>query len=205
MARYIGPQHKLCRREGAPLCDSPKCPARGRRKYPPGAHGDKGYPRNLSIYGKQLRAKQRAKRMYGMMERQFRRTFREAKRLKGNTAENLLTLLESRLDNIIYRLGFADTRPQARQIVSHAHIMVNNKKIDVPSYIVRKEDVISLTSRASKRVFFQDRLAIIGKKERPVWLIWDDAKSQGKVVAEPEIVHLVDALEPNMVVELYSK
>ena len=205
MGRYTGPQHKLCRREGTPLCDSPKCPARGKRKYPPGVHGAKGYPRNLSVYGQQLRAKQRAKRMYGMLERQFKRFFEEATRLKGNTAETLLKMLESRLDNIIYRLGIAQTRPQARQFVTHGHILINGKKMDVPSYVVKKEDFISFRGRAEKSEFFKDCLAGMGKKDRAEWLLWDDAKKQAKVIGEPEIENLIEMLQPNMIVELYSK
>lgn len=205
MARYTGSKHKSCRREGEPLCDSPKCPARGKRKYPPGVHGIKGYPRNLSIYGQQLRAKQRAKRLYGLLERQFRRYFEKASRMKGNTAEHLLTFLELRLDNVVYRLGLADTRPQARQIVAHAHIMVNGKKVHVPSYIMRKEDTVSLTQRAARSSFFKDRIETIHKKDRPNWLLWDEKKHFGKIVGDPDLVTLTEVLEPNKIIELYSK
>src|SRR3989338_9124327 len=170
MGRYTGPQHKLCRREGTPLCDSPKCPARGKRKYPPGVHGAKGYPRNLSIYNKQLRAKQRAKRMYGMMERQFKRFFELAIQSKDATGDTLLKLLERRLDNAVYRSGLAETRPQARQMVNHAHITVNGKKINIPSYLVKVEDVIGLSPKAAKTPIYQDKLMVVTKKERPVWL-----------------------------------
>lgn len=205
MARYKGPIHKLCRREGISLCDSPKCPVRGKRKYPPGVHGVKGYPRSQSIYGKQLRAKQRAKRMYGMLERQFRKFFDHAAKTKGNTGENLLRLLESRLDNVVYRLGLAQTRRQARQIVNHRHILVNNRKVNIPSYITKKEDIITLSSQALKNHAFQDRLAALSKTERPGWLMWDDKNKTGKVVNDPDILYLADVLEPSMIVELYSK
>lgn len=205
MARYTGPMHKLCRREGMPLCDSPKCPARGKRKYPPGQHGIKGYPRTQSVYSKQLRAKQRIKRMYGILERQLRRFFEMSRQQKGNTAEHLVKLLENRLDNVVYRLGLADTRRQARQIVTHAHITVNNKKINVPSYIVKKEDMISVAPAARKTNYFQDRLMMMAKKDRPGWLAWDDTTNLGKVMSEPVIDDLMEALEPRMVVELYSK
>jgi len=206
MARYTGPIHKLCRREGVPLCDSPKCPARGKRKYPPGVHGPKrGYPRNQSVYAKQLRAKQRAKRMYGMMERQFKRFFNLAQKAEGNTGENLLKLLEARLDNVVYRLGFAQTRGQARQMVNHCHILVNQHKVNIPSYTVKPEDIISLSPKALKRSAFQDKLAMVAKAERPGWLVWDDKKQTGKIAQEPEITDLIEALEPSMIVELYSK
>ncbi|HBH46898.1 MAG: 30S ribosomal protein S4 [Candidatus Jacksonbacteria bacterium RIFOXYC2_FULL_44_29] len=206
MARYTGPMHKLCRREGIPLCDSPKCPARGKRKYPPGQHGPtKGYPRGQSIYSKQLRAKQRVKRLYGMLENQFRRFFEMAKQLKGNTGENLLKLLESRLDNAVYRVGLADTRRQARQLVTHAHIMINGKKINVPSYIIKAEDLITVAPRAVKTKYFDERLAVVGKKDRPAWLAWDDTKKVAKVVSEPDIRDLIESLAPKMIVELYSK
>jgi small subunit ribosomal protein S4 len=206
MAKYTGPIHKLCRREGVPLCDSPKCPARGKRKYPPGVHGPKrGYPRNQSIYAKQLRAKQRAKRMYGMMERQFKRFFRLAEKTEGNTGENLLKLLEARLDNVVYRLGLGGTRGQARQMVNHRHILVNQRKVNIPSYIVKPEDIISLSPKALKNSYVQDKLAITAKAERPGWLVWDDKKYIGKLTQEPEITDLIEALNPSMIVELYSK
>ena len=205
MARHTGPIHKLCRREGIPLCDSPKCPARGKRKYPPGVHGPKGYPRSQSVYSKQLRAKQRAKRLYGMLEKQFRRFFAMAMQSKGNTGENLIKLLESRLDNVVYRLGLADTRRQARQIVTHAHVRVNDKKVNIPSYLVKPEDFVSISTRAQKKPFFQERMGLISKKERPAWLAWDDAKNAGKVISEPMIDDMIESLQPSMIVELYSK
>ena len=189
-----------------PLCDSPKCPARGKRKYPPGAHGPKrGYPRSQSVYGKQLRAKQKAKRTYGMMERQFRRFFEEASRIKGNTAEHLVHLLESRLDNVVYRLGLADTRPQARQFVAHRHILVNGKKINIPSYIVKKEDIIAFSKEDLKKEAFQQKMGAVAKKTRPGWLTWDVLQEAGKVVDAPIVEDVVKALEPHVIVELYSK
>jgi len=205
MAKYTGPKHKLCRREGVPLCDSPKCPARSRRKYPPGAHGIKGYSRNMSIYGKQLRAKQKAKRLYGLLEKQFRRFFKMAQKAQGSTGENLLKLLESRLDNAVYRLGLAETRPQARQMVNHKHVLVNQKKINTPSYILNKEDIISIAPRALKSGFLKERLAVMDKKERPAWLAWDNKQNQAKVVSDPDISDLLSLLDPQMIVELYSK
>ena len=205
MSRYTGPTHKLCRREGVALCDSPKCPVHGKRKYPPGQHGVKGYPRGMSVYGQQLRAKQRAKRLYGVLERQFRRMFEIARVMKGNTAENLLGLLESRLDNVVYRLGFAETRPQARQFVTHDHIWVNGKKVNIPSYLIKKDDIISLSVRAMKHQYFKDKAESFAKKDRPSWLTFEPAKHTGKVVDSPNVVDLMEFLQPSMIVELYSK
>ena len=205
MARYTGPIHKLCRREGISLCDSPKCPARGKRKYPPGQHGSKGYTRGHSIYNQQLRAKQRAKRLYGMLERQFLKFFQKARHLEGNTGDNLLKLLERRLDNVVYRTGLAGTRPQARQMVNHKHVLVNGLSVNIPSYTVELEDMISLSPQANKSAALGERVLLVAKKERPAWIAWDDAKQVAKVVAEPEISELQTMLEPSMIVELYSK
>lgn len=205
MARYTGPKYKLCRREGVCVCDSPKCTSRGRRKYPPGMHGSRGYRGNMSGYAKQLRVKQRAKRLYGMMERQFERFFKEAFAMKGNTGENLLRLLERRLDNVVYRLGYAETRRQARQMVAHKHISVNGKVINIPSYIINLEDQIAIAPRALKSAALAERLESVTKKERPEWLAWDSGKKIGKIVSEPNIEQLVQILEPNTIVELYSK
>ena len=205
MGRYLGPIHKLCRREGMPLCDSPKCPARGRRAYPPGQHGAKGQRRAPSVYARQLRAKQRAKRMYCLLERQFRRFFDLAVKMKGATGDNLLRLLELRLDNAVYRLGLADTRRGARQMVTHKHIIVNGKNVGIPSYIVKIEDVIAFAPGAAKSQAFSERLSGLSKKPRPAWLLWDSGSNSGKVVTEPEITDLIEPLQPNMIVELYSK
>ncbi|MBI4359729.1 MAG: 30S ribosomal protein S4 [Candidatus Jacksonbacteria bacterium] len=207
MGRYLGPIHKLCRREGISLCDSPKCPARGKRAYPPGQHGPKGSrrSRSLSVYGKQLRAKQRTKRMYGLLERQFGRFFALAEKMKGNTGENLLRLLERRLDNVVYRLGLSETRMQARQMVTHGHIMVNGKNVSIPSFILDFENFVALTPRAAKNAAFAERLHTLAKKPRPAWLAWDPIEHLGKVAAEPDITDLIEPLQPNMIVELYSK
>ncbi len=187
------------------MCDSPKCTSRGRRKYPPGMHGSRGYRGNMSGYAKQLRAKQKAKRMYGMMERQFERFFKQALAMKGNTGENLLRLLERRLDNVVYRLGLAETRRQSRQMVAHNHISVNGKVVNIPSYIINLEDEIAITPRALKSAAFTERLENAVKKDRPEWLAWDSSTKIGKVAAEPNIEQIAMLLEPNTIVELYSK
>ena len=163
MARYTDAVCKLCRREGQKLflkgerCLGPKC-AIERRSFPPGDHGRKAaFRRKMSDFGTQLREKQKARRIYGVMERQFRRYFREASRRKGLTGSTLLSILESRLDNVVYRLGFADSRAQARQLVRHGHFEVNGRKTDIPSYIVNVGDVIAVRSNSNKKEYFKDR------------------------------------------------
>ncbi len=148
MARYIGPKHRLCRREGSPICGSAKCPVL-RNPNPPGQLPKK-HVRKLSEYGLQLREKQKTKRIYGVLERQFRRYAEEAQRAKGQTGEKLLQLLETRLDNLVYRLGFAPTRPAARQLVTHGHILVDGKKVNIPSYQVQPNQTIGVAAKSCK-------------------------------------------------------
>lgn len=143
--------------------------------------------------------------MYGLLERQFGRFFALAEKMKGNTGENLLRLLERRLDNVVYRIGLSETRPQARQMVTHRHIMVNGKNVSIPSFILGSEDTVALALRAAKSEAFTDRIAGIAKKPRPAWLAWDSRDNSGKVVADPDITDLIEPLQPNMIVELYSK
>lgn len=143
--------------------------------------------------------------MYRLLERQFRRFFELAAKMKGATGDNLLRLLERRLDNVVYRLGLAETRAQARQMVNHKHVSVNGKSVGIPSYVVNIEDTIGLTPRAVKSAAFSDRIAGIAKKPRPVWLAWDAGRNVGKVATEPDITDLIEPLQPNMIVELYSK
>ena len=161
MARYKDAVCKLCRREGEKLflkgerCLSPKC-AFERRPYPPGVHGRQAqFRRKESDYGRQLRAKQKARRVYGVLERQFRRYFREAEQTRGLTGTNLLVLLESRLDNVVYRLGFAASRPQARQLVRHGHFEVNGRKVNIPSYLVEPGDVVAVRAQQPAHGLFQ--------------------------------------------------
>ena len=178
MARYTGPVCKLCRREGEKLflkgqrCFSPKCPFERDRGYPPGEHGRMAQfrRRRLSDYSRQLREKQKAKRIYGVLERQFRRYFREAERRSGLTGDNLLTLLESRLDNVVYRLGFADSRPQARQLVQHGHFVVNGRRTNIPSYIIRPQDAIAVREGSRKRTYFKERAKVLEGAGVPDWL-----------------------------------
>ncbi|TYP50333.1 30S ribosomal protein S4 [Thermosediminibacter litoriperuensis] len=208
MARYTGPVCRLCRREGMKLylkgerCYTPKC-AIDRRGYAPGQHGQ--MKRKLSEYGLQLREKQKAKRIYGVLERQFKIYFEEAIRRKGVTGENLLRLLECRLDNVVYRLGFAKSRTQARQIVRHGHIEVNGRKVTIPSYQVRQGDVIAVREKSRSLDFFKE-MAEAGKARIvPEWLSVNYDTLTGEVVRMPNREDIDVPIQEHLIVELYSK
>lgn len=206
MARYTGPVCRLCRREGLKLylkgdkCYSDKCPV-ARRAYAPGQHGQSR--KKLSNYGVQLREKQKAKRIYGVLETQFRGYYEKADRMKGVTGENLLRLLEKRLDNVVFRLGFSSSRVEARQLVRHGHFTVNGQKVNIPSYQVSVGDVIAIkeSSRSSEKF---KALADVAKTT-PQWLEVDMDKLEGKVVAEPKREDIDIPVQETMIVELYSK
>ncbi|HHW21765.1 MAG TPA: 30S ribosomal protein S4 [Clostridiaceae bacterium] len=208
MARYTDASCKLCRREGQKLflkgerCYSNKC-AIGRRPYAPGQHG--ATKKKLSEYGIQLREKQKAKRFYGLLESQFRKYFEMANRKKGITGENLLQLLESRLDNVVYRMGFGTTRAEARQLVTHGHFDVNGKRLNIPSYIVKVGDTISVNDRGRKSVRFKEILEVTGAKVVPKWLEVDQENLKGKVVALPSREDIDLNVQEHLIVELYSK
>ena len=213
MARYTGPVCKLCRREGEKLflkgarCLSPKCSVE-RRTYPPGQHGrDAQFKRGRgSDYALQLREKQKARRIYGILERQFRRYFREALRRPGLTGSNLLTLLETRLDNIVYRLGWADSRPHARQLVMHGHITVNGRRTSIPSYLVRPGDVIGIREGSRKRAYFKELPAYMeDRPPAPEWLDINVATLEGKVMRTPERRDIDMPLNEQLIVEYYSR
>lgn len=211
MANYTDAVCKLCRREGQKLflkgerCLSPKC-AIERRNYPPGEHGKKAtFRRKVSDYGMQLREKQKARRIYGVMERQFRRYFREATRRKGLTGATLLTLLESRLDNVVYRLGFADSRSQARQLVRHGHFDVNGRKTNIPSYIVSVGDVITVRTNSQSKVYFKDRAQVMESSRVPDWLTVNLTNMSGSVQAEPSRENIEIPLNEQLIVEYYSR
>lgn len=213
MARYTGPVCKLCRREGEKLflkgarCLSPKCSVE-RRTYPPGQHGrDAQFKRGRgSDYALQLREKQKARRIYGILERQFRRYFREALRRPGLTGSNLLTLLETRLDNIVYRLGWADSRPHARQLVMHGHITVNGRRTSIPSYLVRPGDVIGIREGSRKRAYFKELPAYMeDRPPAPEWLDVNVATLEGKVMRTPERRDIDMPLNEQLIVEYYSR
>jgi len=208
MARYTGPVCKLCRREGEKLflkgdrCYSDKC-AMEKRPYPPGQAG-KRRPRE-SEYRLQLREKQKTKRMYGMLEKQFRSYYEEANRQEGITGENLLRLLETRLDNVVYRLGFAGSRSQARQSVRHGHIQVNGKRVDIPSYRVRAGDTVSIAPKAKDLLVIKSAIISNERSTVPGWLEVDIEKLQGSVISLPTRDQIDLTVKENLIVELYSK
>ena len=213
MARYTGPVCKLCRREGEKLflkgarCLSPKCSFE-RRSYPPGQHGkDAQFRRGrASDYALQLREKQKARRVYGILERQFRRYFREALRRPGLTGSNLLAILETRLDNVVYRLGWAESRNHARQLVQHGHIVVNGRRTNIPSYLVVPGDVITVREGSQKRTYFKELRSIIDDRPAPPeWLNMDAAAMQGTVVRIPERRDIDLPLNEQLIVEYYSR
>ena len=207
MARYTGPKCKLARREGTDLflksarrsLDS-KC----KLETKPGQHGVKSGMRQ-SDFGNQLREKQKLRRMYGLLERQFRRYFAEAARRKGSTGTNLLQLLESRLDNVVYRMGFGSTRAEARQLVTHCSILVNGKSQNVPSAVLRAGDVVSITERAKGQLRIQDSLQLAEKVGFPSWVEVDAKKMTGTYKGAPERSEFGQDINESLVVELYSK
>ena len=206
MARYIGPKCKLSRREGTDLylksarrsLDS-KC----KIESAPGQHGAKK-PR-LSGYGLQLREKQKIRRIYGVLERQFRRYFAEADRRKGSTGELLLQLLESRLDNVVYRMGFASTRAEARQLVSHKALMVNGQVVNIPSFQVKAGDVVSIREKAKKQVRIQEAMGLATQIGLPSWVSVDATKLEGTFKNVPDRAELYSDINEQLVVEFYSK
>ncbi|HBU12098.1 MAG TPA: 30S ribosomal protein S4 [Clostridiales bacterium] len=208
MARYTGPVCRLCRREGAKLflkgdrCYSQKC-AFTMRPTPPGQHGQ-GRRGKMSEYGTQLREKQKVKRAYGVLESQFRKYFELATKMKGKSGDNLLQLLERRLDNVVFRLGIGDSRAQARQIVMHGHILVNGKKVDIASYIVKDGDVVSVAKRSAQKEHFK-AVREQGEKAAPKWLELNLADLTGKVVALPDRDDIDLTIEEHLIVELYSR
>lgn len=207
MARYTGPSCRLCRREGQKLflkgerCYGSKC-AIDRRAYAPGQHGQnrKG---KLSNYGLQLREKQKAKRFYGVLETQFRNYFEKAAKKKGVTGETLLVFLETRLDNVIFRMGFASSRKEARQLVNHNHFTVNGKKVNIPSYQVETGDVIKVKEKSTSSPKFKEikDMAI----STPAWIAVDTDKLEGKVIALPRREEIDTPIAEHLIVELYSK
>jgi len=208
MARYIGPVCRQCRREGLKLflkgdrCYTEKCSIE-RRAYPPGEHGQ-GH-RKQSDYGLQLREKQKVRRMYGLLEKQFRSYYYDADGQKGVTGSNLLRLLEIRLDNAVFRLGFAVNRAEARQIVRHNHILVNGRKANIPAMRVRKGDIIEIRPKARKHARIQSALANVDRRGVPEWLDLDKKNFRGTVARVPEREDVTMPIEEHLIVELYSK
>jgi small subunit ribosomal protein S4 len=202
MARYIGPRCRLSRREGVNL-DLKKKWALERRESPPGQHGAKRT--KLSNFGLQLREKQKAKRFYGVLEKQFRSYYLEASRRKGITGVLLLQQLECRLDNVIYQLGFAVTRAQARQIVGHGLIRVNGKRVNIPSYQVKANDVITVEDKEKSRKFVKSNVTMNEGWTTPLWLVADPDNLTGKVVRSPEREDIKAPVNEQLIVELYSR
>lgn len=217
MARYTGAVCRLCRREGTKLflkgdrCFKPSCAIDKRGTFPPGQHGREARRTKLIGYGEQLREKQKVRRMYGLLERQFALTFEEAARRKGVTGEALLTLLERRLDNVVYRLGFAMSRAQARQLVSHGHILVkrgeSERRVNIPSFLVRPGDEISVAPAMRSNVHVQEAIrTAVGRTGRPAWLeLVDSENCRGRVVALPTRSDIPYDIREQLIVELYSK
>ncbi len=210
MAKYTGPKCKLCRREMTALmlkgqrCLTDKCPIKGKKKYPPGP------PRKrrakMSDYAIQLREKQKVKRSYGMLEKQFRNMFKRASQMKGVTGDNLLSLLERRLDNVIYRMGFASSRMQARQLVQHRHVMVNGHVVDISSFRVKEGAVVAITEKFNKNAVLEDSIKLAKAVDSvPEWVEVDFEKKEGKVVRLPVRADIVDSFNEQLIVELYSK
>ena len=209
MARYTGASCRLCRRENMKMflkgdrCYSDKC-AFERRSFAPGQHGQ-GRFKKVSDYAVQLREKQKVKQMYGMLEAQFRRYFERAERIKGVTGETLLIMLERRFDNSLYRLGFASSRDQARQMVRHNLFNINGKKVNIPSYQVRVGDVISLKEKHQKNELITDNLEGAVRRGLPSWLELDQSKFQGTVKALPNRDEITMPIQEQLIIELYSK
>lgn len=201
MARYTGPRHKACRRARTPLCQSKKCPV-DTRPYPPGEHG-RGRIRE-SDYLIQLREKQKLRTMYGVLERQFRRYYEIAAGQPGITGENLLRLLESRLDNVVWRSGLAATRPQARQLVNHGHFQVNGKKVDIPSYRVRAEDVVTVKEKSTDLVAIQHAIESMSHPI-PDWMDVDHSQRKVTIRDLPRRDQIDTAIQEQLIIELYSK
>jgi small subunit ribosomal protein S4 len=208
LARYTKTNCRLCRRENLKLflkgerCYTEKC-AYDRRNYPPGQHGQAR--KKFSDYGAQLREKQKVKRIYGILENQFRNIFKEADRQKGITGETLLALLERRLDNIVYRLGFANSRDEARQLVRHNHFLVNQSKVNIPSYLVRPGDVIELREKSKKVVRVLEALEGVARRGVPQWLELDKDQMKGIMKGLPSREDITLPIQEKLIVELYSK
>jgi small subunit ribosomal protein S4 len=208
MARYIGPVCRLCRRQDEKLmlkgqrCFTPKCPLE-RRHAPPGEQHRR--PRKLSEYGIRLKEKQRARHIYGVLERQFRRHFADARRRPGSTGENLLKVLELRLDNAVYRLGFAESRCQARQLVRHGHFAVNGQKVNVPSYMVTPGDTIAWREKSKQLVQYDKVAQEVGSRPVPSWLSLDAETLIGRVLTEPSRDEIDSIIDEHLIVEYYSR
>ncbi|MBW6497344.1 MAG: 30S ribosomal protein S4 [Bacteroidales bacterium] len=201
MARYLGPKTKVARKFGEPIFGADK--AFEKKKYPPGQHGQSKKRKKMSEYGVQLLEKQKAKYTYGLLERQFSNTFKKAVRMKGITGENLLGLLEARLDNVVYRLGIAPSRRAARQLVGHRHITVNGEVTNIPSFTVKPGDIVGVREKSKSLEFIVESLA--ARPSSFSWLEWDRETMQGKFLNMPEREAIPENIKEQLIVELYSK
>lgn len=208
MARYIGAHCRLCRREGIKLflkgdrCYSGKC-AVDRKSYGPGMHGQSR--KKVSEYGTQLREKQRARRIYGVLEKQFRNYFEKAENQRGITGENLLRLLERRLDNVVYRIGLGSSREEARQLIRHGHFTVNGRKVNIPSFVTRVGDVIEVREKSKESIRLKELIERASDKTIPPWIEYDPEQIKGRVVALPTRDQIDVPVQEHLIVELYSR
>ena len=209
MGRYTGAVCRLCRRQGEKLflkgtkCQTEKC-AVNKRAYPPGQHGE-GRRQKLSNYGVQLKEKQKVKRIYGVLERQFRKYFKIASKTKGVTGKVLLQLLERRLDNVVFRMGMGISRSQARQIVRHNLIAVNSRRVNIPSYLVAKDDLVEIKAKDKVKIKIKDNLELAKDRTVPAWLEFNASEMKGKVLRLPEKTDIQQPISEQLIVELYSK
>ena len=204
MGKLNTPKGKLVRKLGVNIFGNPKFDKLLSKKgYRPGQHGQSG--KRFSTYSVQLKEKQKIKFMYGMLEKQFRNYFKKAAQMKGETGLNLLVMLESRLDNVVYKLGFAPSRPSARQLVSHAHFMVNGRKVNIPSYRLKPGDIIEVRDKSKKNSMFQDSMRRIQGDNPTEWLTLDKGKLKGSFIQKPERSQIIEPINEQLVVELYSK
>lgn len=204
MGRYIGPKWKQSRREGVELREEGKR-ALTKRNYPPGIHGPMSMRKRLTSYGKQLREKQKCKRIYGIYEKQFLNYYKKAINMSGNAADNLRILLESRLDNAVYRLGWASSRQQARQLVTHGHIEINGNKVDIPSYNIATGMIITIKESYQNKEYWKDVLPKVAKKEMPSWIGYDATKSEATITSMPDTDITVSMYDATLIIEFYSK
>jgi len=208
MARYTEGVCKQCRREGVKLylkgdrCLGPKCGIE-RRAYAPGVHGQRR--RKPTEYSTQLREKQKARRIYGVLERQFRKTYADAERETGATGENLLRLMELRMDNVVFRLGFADSRSAARQLVNHGHFVVNSHRLDIPSATIKVGDTVAVSEKSKGLTYFKDLLKDINRKSVPSWMSLNAQALSGKVASMPTRAEIDTELQEQLIVEFYSR
>ncbi len=210
MARYTGPVCRLCRRNGSKLflkgerCYTPRC-AIEKRRNPPGEQMNRMMRRRVTEYGQQLQEKQKTRQIYGVLERQFRNYIEKATRAAGVTGDTLMQMLERRLDNVVYRLGFADSRAQARQLVNHSHFQVNGRRVNIPSYEVRTGDVIQWREQSKKNEYFKAMSESLGKRPVPGWLTVDRGEVSASVAALPEPADVDATIDTRLIVEFYSR